>query len=223
MPPLGAPQVPDCCRLLRRVAPRTDRLASPVPIRVPICGSDSLFRPPPGASHGARNCLTQRALRRSCARPTFAGNGRTWNTLRTCRRSCRAQRTLPRMLRRQAALYGSRRLVEIGAHAWSFSDTLDMAARFGGTLLAAGIERDDRVAADVRQPGGTACTVYLGCGLDRRGDGADQHRVAQGPQVGILPGKIPGAKLLVARKREFAGAISASRKLRRPAAATRSG
>ena len=74
-----------------------------------------------------------------------------------------AERTLPHMLRRQAALYGNRRLVKIGAQAWSFADTLDMAMRFGGTLRAAGIERGDHVAvmcgnrADLLQ-------VYLGCG-----------------------------------------------------------
>ena len=32
------------------------------------------------------------------------------------------ERTLPRMLRRQAALYGNRRLVEIGGHAWTFAE-----------------------------------------------------------------------------------------------------
>jgi crotonobetaine/carnitine-CoA ligase len=74
-----------------------------------------------------------------------------------------AERTLPRMLRRQAGLHGDRRLVEIGDHAWSFAETLDMAARFGGTLRAAGIERGDHVAvmcgnrAELLQ-------IYLGCG-----------------------------------------------------------
>ena len=45
------------------------------------------------------------------------------------------ERTLPRLLRRQAALYGNRRLVEIGGHAWSFAE---IAERFGGTLRAFG-------------------------------------------------------------------------------------
>jgi carnitine-CoA ligase len=74
-----------------------------------------------------------------------------------------AKRTLPHMLRRQAALYGSRRLVEIGAQAWSFVETLEMAARFGGTLRAAGIERGDHVAVmcgNRRE----LLQVYLGCG-----------------------------------------------------------
>ena len=72
-------------------------------------------------------------------------------------------RTLPRMLRRQAALYGDRRLVEIGGQAWSFAETLDMAARFGGTLAAAGIERGDHVAVMCgNRP--ELLQVYLGCG-----------------------------------------------------------
>jgi len=73
------------------------------------------------------------------------------------------ERTLPHMLRRQAALYGSRRLVEIGGQAWSFAATLEMAARFGGTLQAAGIERGDRVAVMCgNRP--ELLQVYLGCG-----------------------------------------------------------
>jgi carnitine-CoA ligase len=73
------------------------------------------------------------------------------------------ERTLPCMLRRQVMLYGDRRLVEIDGQAWSFAETLEMAARFGGTLRAAGIERGDHVAVmcgnrlELLQ-------VYLGCG-----------------------------------------------------------
>ena len=72
-------------------------------------------------------------------------------------------RTLPRMLRRQAALYGNRRLLEIDGQSWSFSETLEMASCFGGALHAAGIERGDHVAIMC----GNRCEllqVYLGCG-----------------------------------------------------------
>src|SRR5271165_1304315 len=73
------------------------------------------------------------------------------------------ERTLPRMLRRQAAFHNHRRLVEIGGRAWSFAETLEMAARFGGTLRAAGIERGDRVAVMCgNRP--ELLQVYLGCG-----------------------------------------------------------
>jgi crotonobetaine/carnitine-CoA ligase len=74
-----------------------------------------------------------------------------------------ADRTLPRMLRRQAALYGDRRLVEIGGHTWSFAETLEMAARFGGALHAAGIGCGDHVAVMCgNRP--ELLQVYLGCG-----------------------------------------------------------
>src|ERR1700722_14084346 len=74
-----------------------------------------------------------------------------------------SERTLPQMLRRQAALHGARTLIDIGGQVWTFADTLDTAARFGGTLRAAGITRGDHVAmicgnrAEMLQ-------VYLGCG-----------------------------------------------------------
>ena len=73
------------------------------------------------------------------------------------------QRTLPCMLRRQAELHCDRKLIDISGQSWSFADTLGMAARFGGTLRAAGIEAGDHVAvmcgnlAELLQ-------VYLGCG-----------------------------------------------------------
>ena len=41
-----------------------------------------------------------------------------------------ADRTLPRMLRRQAALFRDRRLAQIGDVTWSFAGALDLAARF---------------------------------------------------------------------------------------------
>jgi carnitine-CoA ligase len=114
------------------------------------------------------------------------------------------ERTLPRMLRRQAALCGDRRLVEIGGQAWSFAATLDMAARFGGTLRAAGVERGDRVAvmcgnrAELLQ-------VYLGCGWI--GAVTVPINVAsRGAQLGHILANCQ-ARLLVLQA-EFAAAIS---------------
>ncbi len=115
-----------------------------------------------------------------------------------------ADRVLPRMLRRQAALYGDRKLVEIAAHTWSFADALDVASRFGGTLRAAGIDRGDHVAV--------MCSnriellqVYLGCGWI----GAVMvpiNTASRGAQLGhILTNS--QAKLLVLQA-EFADALS---------------
>jgi crotonobetaine/carnitine-CoA ligase len=111
--------------------------------------------------------------------------------------------TLPRMLRRQAALYGNRRLVEIGGHAWSFAETLEIAARFGGTLRAFGIEGDDRVAVMCgnRQE---LLQVYLGCGWI----GAVTvpiNTASRGAQLGHILSNSQ-AKLLVLQA-EFADAV----------------
>ncbi|HLJ05392.1 MAG TPA: ATP-dependent acyl-CoA ligase [Acetobacteraceae bacterium] len=74
-----------------------------------------------------------------------------------------SERTLPRMLRRQAALHGPRKLLDIGGDVWTFADTLEMAARFGGTLRGAGIERGDHVAV-ICGNRAELLQVYLGCG-----------------------------------------------------------
>ena len=72
-------------------------------------------------------------------------------------------RTLPCLLRRQAVLHGDRRLVEFAGQSWSFSETLDLAARYGGALRAAGVERGDHVAVMCgNRP--ELLQVYLGCG-----------------------------------------------------------
>ena len=56
------------------------------------------------------------------------------------------ERTLPRMLERQAARFGDRPLVRIGGRQRSYSETCAAAARFGGTLAAAGVRPGERVA-----------------------------------------------------------------------------
>jgi carnitine-CoA ligase len=113
------------------------------------------------------------------------------------------ERTLPRLLRRQAALHGNRRLVEFGGQAWSFAETLEMAARFGGVLQAAGIERGDHVAVMCgnRQE---LLQVYLGCGWI----GAVRvpiNTASRGAQLAHILGNSE-AKLLVLQA-EFADAV----------------
>jgi len=56
------------------------------------------------------------------------------------------ERTLPRMLERQAERLGDRPLVRLAGEERSYSGTRDAAARFGGTLAAAGVGAGDRVA-----------------------------------------------------------------------------
>jgi carnitine-CoA ligase len=56
------------------------------------------------------------------------------------------ERTLPAMLQRQASRYGDEPLFVAGDARWSFADTVGVAARFAGTLAAAGIRPGDRVA-----------------------------------------------------------------------------
>jgi crotonobetaine/carnitine-CoA ligase len=115
-----------------------------------------------------------------------------------------SDRVLPNMLRRQAALYGERKLVEIGAHVWSFRDALDVACRFGGTLRAAGIEAGDHVAVMCGNRH-ELLQVFLGCGWI----GAVMvpiNTASRGAQLGhILTNS--QAKLLVLQA-EFAEALS---------------
>ena len=72
------------------------------------------------------------------------------------------QRTLPAMLERQARLYGDRLLLVAGAARLSFDEMLMLAARFAGTLSAAGVRRGDRVAL-MSSNRVEFMQVYLGC------------------------------------------------------------
>ena len=56
------------------------------------------------------------------------------------------ERTVPAMLQRQAQRYGGRPLFAAGDVTWSFAEAPAIAARFAGTLAAAGIRPGDRVA-----------------------------------------------------------------------------
>jgi crotonobetaine/carnitine-CoA ligase len=55
-------------------------------------------------------------------------------------------RTVPQMLRRQAARYGDRRLFVCEGDALTYADAVALAAKSGGRFAAAGLARGDRVA-----------------------------------------------------------------------------
>jgi carnitine-CoA ligase len=71
-------------------------------------------------------------------------------------------RALPTMLQRQARRYGDRILFKCGGANWRFDEAPDIAARFAGTLAAAGIDPGDRVAIMCsNRP--EFLEAYLGC------------------------------------------------------------
>jgi carnitine-CoA ligase len=73
-----------------------------------------------------------------------------------------AERTLPKMLARQAARYGSRRLVAIGGTTLSYAETFAAAGGYAATLAQAGIKAGDRVAIMCGNRAELLLTV-LGC------------------------------------------------------------
>jgi len=73
-----------------------------------------------------------------------------------------ADRTLPAMLQRQARRHRDRTLFTCGGANWRFDEAPDIAARFAGTLAAAGIRPGDRVAIMCsNRP--EFLEAYLGC------------------------------------------------------------
>jgi carnitine-CoA ligase len=74
-----------------------------------------------------------------------------------------AERTLPKMLARQAERYGERRLVGIGGKALTYTETLASAAGYAAALAEAGIKPGDRVAIMCGNRAELLLTV-LGCG-----------------------------------------------------------
>jgi crotonobetaine/carnitine-CoA ligase len=57
-----------------------------------------------------------------------------------------SERTVPKMLARQAERYGQRRLITISDRALTYAETCDGAAGYGAALAAAGVKAGDRVA-----------------------------------------------------------------------------
>ena len=105
-----------------------------------------------------------------------------------------AERTLPRMLERQAERFGDRPCLDIAGAHWRHADAAIEAARVGAALKAAGIGRGDRVAL----MGGNrveTLAVFLGCGWI----GAVSvpiNTASMGPQLGYFLAD-SGARLLV--------------------------
>jgi len=113
------------------------------------------------------------------------------------------ERTLPVMLERQARRYGSHRLFVAGDVSLSFADAPAIAARFAGTLVAAGIRPGDRVALMCsNRPEFMEC--FLGCAW--LGAVAVPINVAsRGPQLQHILSN-SGARLLIIEA-ELLGAL----------------
>ena len=74
-----------------------------------------------------------------------------------------AERTIPRMLKRQAERFGDRTLFSCIGESWSYAQTPPIAARMAGALAAAGIGPGDRVAIlSANRP--EVMRILLGCG-----------------------------------------------------------
>jgi crotonobetaine/carnitine-CoA ligase len=112
------------------------------------------------------------------------------------------ERTLPAMLERQAARFGTRTLFVVGEARWRYDDAREHAARFGGALRAAGVCEGDRVAL--------MCTnrvefmqVFLGCGwigaiavpinVASRGESLRHVLVNCGARLLVIEGALLGA------------------------------
>src|SRR5215475_5245832 len=73
------------------------------------------------------------------------------------------ERTVPRMLQRQAERNGQRRLVSIGGTTLTYVQGSEAAAGYAATLAAAGINPRERVAIVCGNPAAHLLTI-LGCG-----------------------------------------------------------
>lgn len=73
------------------------------------------------------------------------------------------ERTLPKMLARQAERYGERRLIVIGGKTLTYIETFAAAAGYAGALAAAGVKSGDRIAIMCGNRAELLLTI-LGCG-----------------------------------------------------------
>jgi carnitine-CoA ligase len=74
-----------------------------------------------------------------------------------------SERTLPKMLSRQAKLYGARRLVAVGGQSLTYAETEAAAGGYAAALAAAGVSAGDRVVIMCGNRPELLLTV-LGCG-----------------------------------------------------------
>ena len=74
-----------------------------------------------------------------------------------------AQRTLPAMLQRQAALFGAQTFLHLGNKQWSHAQALELAATHAAALAKAGVQRGDRVAL-MSNNRTEFLEVFLACG-----------------------------------------------------------
>jgi crotonobetaine/carnitine-CoA ligase len=103
------------------------------------------------------------------------------------------ERTLPAMLEQQARRYGDRPLFGAGQENWSFADARTIAARFAGSLAAADVRANDRVALMCsNRP--ELMQVYLGCGW-LGATAVPINTASRGPQLQHVLSN-SGAKLL---------------------------
>jgi carnitine-CoA ligase len=105
-----------------------------------------------------------------------------------------AERTLPAILARQAAIFGEKPLVTAGNVTWTYAETARAAGQFACTLSAAGIRAGDRVAL-ICSNRIEYFSVLLGCGW--LGAVAVPINIAsRGPQLQHILAN-SGARLLV--------------------------
>ena len=92
-----------------------------------------------------------------------------------------AQRTVPRMLLRQAALFAGRPALKLGAARWTHADAAPIAARRAGALRAAGVGRGDRVAI-MSANREEFLEAFLGCGWSGA-VAVPVNTASRGPQI----------------------------------------
>jgi crotonobetaine/carnitine-CoA ligase len=109
-----------------------------------------------------------------------------------------AERTLPKMLARQARRFGDRACVAMPGAEWRHAELAGVAARRGAALRAAGVQRGDRVAIMCGNRTEFLETV-LGCGWIGAVS-VPVNSAAMGPQIEYLLAD-SGAKLLVIEDR----------------------